>query len=543
MARLFATSINLNKNELQNARIQNLSANPSSPVAGQIYFNTVENELRYYDGSQWISGSSVEFGNTASRPSASKAGQIYVDTEDTVIYVDNGGSWIQGTVSPEDVADAIDYHNNQSHGVHGVTGNVVGTSDIQTLTGKTINDTLNFTNPSTTPVDGEIYVDDNNENFVIKANTEDLVLESSNGDVVVNPDGELKVNGSLTSSGSVNTSLVSGTVYQGANGNLTLQDAYGESQIHINSSTKNIELLPGNGSKAFYGSAATAGNEIAKISDLQALSSGLSWKEAVHLLSDSNIPLSGDLINDLVSIDGHGIGAASPDPVGDGYRILLTGQTNPAENGIYVLSLDMPNASYTLTRSDDANSDADLDGAAVFVMEGTQYGATSWVQREHYISSFAGQIWVQFSGQGTYIGSNSIEIDGNQVNAVVDITRGLAIDGDGIHATISKGLSFDGTNGAIRINAGAGFDLSSGSLELAPGYGVRKYATSIGDNSATSFTINHNLNTKDVTVQIFENASSYSQIEADVEHTSTSAVTIKFASAPTTDEYRVVIIG
>ena len=49
----FLSNLNLNKNELQNARIQNLSGEFTGAVKGQIFYDTGVNELKIYDGTNW----------------------------------------------------------------------------------------------------------------------------------------------------------------------------------------------------------------------------------------------------------------------------------------------------------------------------------------------------------------------------------------------------------------------------------------------------------------------------------------------------------
>jgi hypothetical protein len=144
------------------------------------------------------------------------------------------------------------------------------------------------------------------------------------------------------------------------------------------------------------------------------LSAGLTWKAAVNLLSSTNVSLTGT--DGTLVIDGH----SALDSNDVGYRLLLTGQTASTENGIY--NYTVSGGSYTLTRSADADSDAELHGAAVFVMEGTTYGSTSWIQVNHYVASFANQEWDQFSGAGTYIAGNGLSLTGNEFSIDTDVT-------------------------------------------------------------------------------------------------------------------------
>lgn len=55
MSQKWYNGLNLQQNQLENAVIQNLAADPSSGKAGQIYYNTTDKTYKYHDGTQWVS--------------------------------------------------------------------------------------------------------------------------------------------------------------------------------------------------------------------------------------------------------------------------------------------------------------------------------------------------------------------------------------------------------------------------------------------------------------------------------------------------------
>jgi hypothetical protein len=184
-----------------------------------------------------------------------------------------------------------------------------------------------------------------------------------------------------------------------ANLHLTAQN-----DVTVTANTGNI-VLDANG--AVYVTSASAGNQVATNSYVDNAVSGLTWKESANLFADSNVALTGS--TGTLVIDGHSALEET-----DTYRIVLTGQTTDSENGIYVYADN--GTTYTLTRPADADAAAELVGAAIFILEGTQYGGTSWVQNNHYLSGFDGQNWTQFSGGGTVTAGSGIAVSGLEVS-------------------------------------------------------------------------------------------------------------------------------
>jgi hypothetical protein len=69
-----------------------------------------------------------------------------------------------------------------------------------------------------------------------------------------------------------------------------------------------------------------------------------------------------------------------------------------------------------------------------------------------------------------------------------------------------------------------------------------EYAADTGDGVSTTLTVTHNLNTRDVLVQVREAASGYEYIDATIKAATVNTVTITFAVAPSSGQYRVIIL-
>jgi hypothetical protein len=68
------------------------------------------------------------------------------------------------------------------------------------------------------------------------------------------------------------------------------------------------------------------------------------------------------------------------------------------------------------------------------------------------------------------------------------------------------------------------------------------YTTAVGDGTSTAITVTHNLNTRNVLVAV-KDASTYLEIECDVTATTLNAVSLAFATAPTTGQYTVTVFS
>ena len=575
MARLYVTSINLNKNELQNARIQNLSSAPSSPVAGQVYYNTSDNIMYFYNGSTWIStsgsleviqdaiGQYVLGGTALTATYDDTAGTTTLDLDNTSV---TAGAYGSSTEIPTFTVDA------QGRLTAAGTASVATALSIAAESGTTdtvdlLTDTLTFAageginttvSNNTITIAGEDATSSNKG--IASFDSTDFTVTS--GNVVLNAERIEDIAGNLISGGTgIDATYTDGagtlsididsTVTTNSGSQTLTNKTLGSSTVlgaDLNASSYKITNL----------ATPTSSGDAANKAYVDELAQGLHVKPAVEAATTANLTATysngtsgvGATLNlgPSSTLDIDGITAWSQY---DG--ILVKNQNNAFENGRYYISqVGGSSTDWILTRCSSCDTASEIPSAYVFVQRGTVYGSTGWIAVVEDFGSFDVGVdditWLQFSGSGTFTAGAGLTLNGTEFSVDVTPTSGsasLTNTGGAVEVKVNTTDGLEVTGSGLGINNGTGLTFSAGALtfDTSNGYGVRKLAFSVGDGSATSYTVNHALATRDVTVQLFDNASPYAQVEADVEHTDSNNLTIKFATAPTSDQYRVVVVG
>jgi trimeric autotransporter adhesin len=426
MARKFLVSVDLNKNELLNARIQNLGAAPSNPVSGQIYYNTGTNVLYFYNGTDWtpasgsteviqdIISTSVLAGTALTSTYDDAAGTTTINLDDTSV---NAGSYGSTTKIPSFTVDAqgrltaaseSDVATNLSIAGDTGTDTVDLLSDTLTIAGGEGIDVAVTNNTITVSAEDATYTNKGVASF----NSTDFTVTS--GAVSLNKDPVITLSGDVTGSATM-TNL----------GDVTISTTIEPNSVALGTDTTG----------SYISTIAGTDGEIV-------VSGSGSESAAVTIGLPDDVTIAGDLtINGNLDVQGS-------------INSISTTEVNIVDNKV-VLNTNVTGAPST--------------NAGIKVNRGT--------------SADVEVLWDETADQWT--------------------------------------LTNDGTN----------------YHEI-----TRKYKTTL-NTSATSYTVTHNLGTKDTVVAIYEVASPFAEIFTDVEHTSDSAITIKFAVAPTAGEYRVVVIG
>ena len=188
--------------------------------------------------------------------------------------------------------------------------------------------------------------------------------------------------------------------------------------------------------------------------------------------------------------------------------VLLSAQAIGSQNGLYIFN----GATSPLTRATNADISAEVkSGLFIFVSEGTSNGSNGF----------------------TLITPNPIVLGTTALNFTQTSGAGQITAGNGLTKTGNT------------LNAGAGVGILTNPDDIAIDTSVvaRKYQQTIGDGTANPITITHGLGNPTPTWSMSQVSSPFIGVTPPVAFPTANTVTFTFSAAPTTNQYRVTLIG
>lgn len=579
-------NLNLNKNELQNAVIQNLATAPASPVAGQVYFDTVEAALKVWNGTIWES--SALSGVTATAAEINILSGTNVSATE-LNYVDGVTSAIQTQLDAKAPLASPTFTGTVTLPSGTVTSAMIADG---TIVNADISSSAAIADSKLATISTAGKVDNTATSATASAGNNTIVARDGSGNFAA---------GTITANLTGTASLATSSTTQSAGNNTTLiaTTAFVKAAVDAGVSSVAINTLDDIGDVTI--TSASSGqflkwNGTAWVNDAIDLGTDTTGSYVTSLVAGTGVTLSnntGEGATPTIAI-GQAVGTTSDvtfkDMVVTG-NLTVQGTTTsidsatlsiadnvitlnsdvatgtPTENaGLEVRRGGSPTVALRWNETTDkwqttndgttyydvitTNSQVSITEAAIITAVGAD-GAAGAVLSTNGSGdlSFVTSVPVANGGTGATTASGArtnlglaIGSDVQAYNATLAAVANSSYTGDDAITTVGTITAGTWTGTSIAV-ANGGTGATTAATARANLGATTKVSASVGNGSATSIVVTHNLNTRDLQVQLFEVASPYAQVFTDVELTTVDTLTLTFSQAPSASQYRVVIVG
>jgi len=503
------TNYNFNRNQIINAVVDNrLRSTIPEPREGQIAYDTDSKRVYYWNGDVWEGSDAINA----------------MDKLDGSGLVD----YINGVSTTTTINNNRLTHNNITLG----TTNIALGGTKTNLEGLTINDVEFFKQPTGFTVEGGVVKKKLTINDSLTSDTNSLTLGSGK---IITGYANLTA-GSTTSKGDL-------TIKSDDNSHRTLILSNESLELSGSGSKLTIEDSP---TIAGGGKITVPTNSKVILQGNSAVERTLTLGGSVTLNGTSSATLNAPLVigtptsnTGIVTLRSNGSSATTITSTGNVTLIAGT-MVNSADPQLHMQNTDMGTSSSTFQ----------INTASGVILESQNMLNENLELRlrnpanDDFASLRVKNLFVE--GETTSIVSNEVSIGDNEIELNADVEDE---DSNGFEA----GLSVKRFTGAVENHAKITFTENTGkwgTTNINNGVATtfqltNKFVETFGNGSDTTFTITHNLNTRDLAVTIRETGGNFGLIFADIDFSDLNSIDIITSptAVPATNQYTVTIVG
>ena len=582
------SNIDLCKNELQNAVLQNLASAPADPKAGQIYFDSASSKFYGYNGSGWVdlgqvltgasivslinASSSILDDNNLSAAAQDAIGKRHSHANATVLNAMEQAfttalknkldgisanatkvekSNTNGNIKINGVETNVYTHPGTGSNPHGTTKTDIGLSNVENKSSATIRGELTTANINSalgfTPRDVRVGLEANkgtatgSQIVYIATDSKKIWLDYASGSwVQVGGQDTLDwsniTNKPSTFTPPVASSSVLGGIKVGSNLSIDSNGILSANDNPTSYIVKQQEFIATKGQRVFT---LTNGKYRPGIGAISVFLNGVKMINTLFTeTSETVITLKlGVDAGDRVLLEYIELINVEPYPVHATEH--LTGGTDPIP--VATASKDglMPYGMFNKLNGLYTNSQ--IDNAISAAINGLMNGAPGALDTLKELADAMGND-PNFAATLTNKLATKVDKVTGKGLSTEDFTTALLTKLNGITPG-ANAYVHPSSHPATMIVEDATHRFATDTEKSSWNSRTRKYSATIGNGSLTTIPVTHSLNTMDIDITVREAASPYNVVYTDIQIVDANKLNILFASAPATGQYRVTVVG